>query len=302
MKTNRFLTYNMLLVVIVILSSCSKIKKEFYDNGSIKREYHLKNSNYDGTYKEYYSNGNLKLLHSYKNGKLIDSSLFYDEKISSKIDFIRYYNNDSIKEIVFENGVIQKEGFINKENIAVGKWNFYNEKGLLDIIREYKIINGEQYLNQSWYLNGKGDTIYGGNFSKIDIVKDTISLLEPFRAVAYLYVPLFEEENSQAIVCLPYEDEVNFDENFANDGKIRLDTFFNLKRDIKNKQWFPNNNPNYTVVFGKKFKTSGKKIIRGYILEYYENNKDIIRREERKIYFEKEVYVKNDNLPSPANL
>ncbi|WP_298537804.1 hypothetical protein [uncultured Algibacter sp.] len=302
MKIDKFLTCNIVLIALLVLSSCSQTIKDFYDDGSIKREYHLKKEKYDGAYKEYYTNGNLKLLHNYKNGRLVDSSLFYNEKTSLKIDYIRYYSNDGIKEVVFDNGVLLKEGFVNDKNIGIGKWKFYNKKGLLEIVREYKIINNEQYLNQSWSFNKKGDTVYGGNFCKIDVVKDTISLLEPFRAVAYLYVPLFENANSEATVCLPYDENVNFDKNFSNDGKIQIDTFYNLKKDIKNQQWFPNNNPNYTVVFGKKFKTSGKKIIRGYVLEFYENNNDSINREERKIYFEKEVYVKDVNLNVPTSL
>lgn len=293
-----------------VFLSCSKKKKEYYDNGFLAKEYVLKEGNLNGEYKEFYDNGNLHFIHSYKAGKKIDSSLYFFRD-TTKLKFKRYwYLDKQTEEIVFHrNGKIKSKGLISDNFLREGKWEFYDLNGKLKSIKEYKIINKEQYLNQSWYLNQKGDTLSNnGNFYDIRITNDTIVVGEPLKAAFYLDVPLFKGKDSHVLLCIPSRDNVNFEKDFSNDGKIKLDTFYNLTKDIKNQKWFAGADFKKTIAFGKYYNTLGSKNLRGYILEYYNqapSEKDSIVREERKIYFDIPIYVKDsskNNVPNKKEI
>jgi hypothetical protein len=85
--------------------------------------------------------------------------------------------------------------------------------------------------------------------------------------------------------------ENNFNADFSNFPEVEKDTFYSLKKDVGNQRYFPDDDPNSTVVFGTWFKTPGKKILRGYLSEYYRDSKK--RIQEKRIFFEKNVFVKD---------
>jgi hypothetical protein len=279
----------LVLFFTVILSCDSDEKKEYYDGGELKKRYTKVGEKIEGLYLEYYRNGNIKSRHKYLNNRKIDSSVYYYyESINDKIDFIRYWSNDStIKEKKFDTlGNIISSGRLDSELIKVGKWNFFS-KGKIVATKEYINIKGEEYLNQSWHLNERGDTISTGTHFEILFSKDTIDVDQPLRAVTFLDNPLFEGDKSEIFVCIP-ADSVNLNKDFSNLSEIKLDTFYNLSKDKINQKWLKGENINLTAVFGKWFKTSGKKQIRGVIVERV---RDSIIKEHIK-YFDKQIFVK----------
>lgn len=294
MKTNKII----ILLLFIFLQSCKKEKYfiEYYKNGIIKKECEQINGVLYGECKEYYETGNLKALYKYRSGVLIDSALyFYDipiKKLKSKSVF---FKQDSIKQIYYyENGNIKEEGFINSDNKKVGMWKFYN-KSQLTAKREYKIIKNEEFLNQTYTLNNKLDTIYSkSKFFELFILKDTIRRGEYFNACALLKANLFKNKNSEILLCIPKYENENFNKDFSNENLIELDTFYNLMIDKKNQKLFIEASKPYTVIFNQKLNNPGNKIIKGFIMEYYQDIDSLGKeyREVSKSYFEFDVYVK----------
>lgn len=269
--------------------------------------------------KDYYASGNVKLIQYYNTSKKLDSSLLYYDSIKPilKRRIIRKTTYDSVI-FYYKNGVVFKTGKQNFNSLKFGSWIRSTKEGYKSDIREYFIIKDENIINRRFYLNQKGDTVwYGRKFNTYDQAEfkgdttssrnsimipfdiyhsDTIRLNEPFAAAVRCNSPLMREHNSQIIMLLAKED-ANFDKFFSNEDKVKLDTFYNLNRDKTNAINFsPNANKNYIAVFGRWFKTPGKKTLRGYMLEYAtfldKETKDTLKGE-RKVYFEKEIYVKD---------
>lgn len=275
--------------------------------------------------KEYYSSGNLKSLKVYnlENDKLEQTIYYYDLLSNKKMKM--FYHKLSYDSIVYyyNNGKVFKTGKQDFKENLYGKWNYYTREGFLSDTKEYVILNNEfgkgGVLNQNWYYNQKGDTMYYGN-NKFNIYNqkefelgskgtktsrftrfnfdpkgDTLSIANPFRAFAEDGFPVWGALNSEEYVVLAKE-KFNFNKDFSNEAQIKLDTFFCLEKDKVNKNKFPKVDQKHAVAFGRWFDTPGKKILRGYMVEYYKNKpttNDSIIKQERRTYFEKVIYVKD---------
>ena len=236
--------------------------------------------------------------------------VFYDSERRIKEVFLR----DSILRKYYLNGNVFSEGKLNKQNQRIGNWKFYTKDGFLSEVREYRIIKGEPYLNLNIYFSKEGvdywmetkdeefniysqsdfysDTLmyHKTYYAEFDLGKDTININEPWRAVCYYYTPIFKDKNSKAIVVMGSADH-NFNKDFSNLQVVKTDTFYSLKKDVNNQKHFPDDDPNYTIVFGKWFKTPGKKILRGYLSENYKDKTDGYK--EKRVFFEKTLFVKD---------
>lgn len=290
--------YIAFLLTFFYLISCNQKKREYYDNGTLKKEYSVKKGKLNGAYKEYYDNGKLKLIHNYFQGKNKDSSIYFYSHTNENVGVIKLWLNDGsyYQKEFYPNGKLKKEGLVLDSTIVFGKWKNYDSSGRLKEFREYINLNGESYLNQIWNLNARGDTISSGsNFAKILLSKDTINLNEPVKAVVFLRSKFFKSNDSQIYVYLPSGD-LNFTENFSNEYKIALDTFVNLTIDTANQKWYSDLDYNRVAIFGKMFDTAGDKKLRGCISEFYKTEptkKDSSTMKERRIYFDIPIYVKD---------
>ena len=289
------------LTVLIIVSCSNGINREYYPTGELHKEYKVVDGKMNGVYKEFYKKGNIKLKHIFESGQKKDSSVYYYKTPEDKIKFIRYWLTDSnTKEVNFSiKGEIESEGFLIYDSIRLGKWNYYKNNKQLYKTQEYRIVNGKSYVNQEWHMNRAGDTLNYGNFFSIVYNKDTVLVGEPIKGIAYLDVPLFKGKESEIVVVVSAKGSTDFNEDFSNMDKVELKIFDNLKKDSKNQRFFQDYKDKFehTAAFGKTFQTAGDKILRGYILEYYETSSrnDSIRREERKMIFEKEIYVKDSS-------
>lgn len=292
-KQKKFL---LVLLTVGFLSSCGKNEKEE---------------------KTYYPSGNLESIKSYNNDSLVKTVILYDSIL--EIKYKEIYHKKGYDSIIFyyKNGILHKAGNMMNNGNYFGKWHSYTKEGLLSETNEYMVIKGETKLNQIWFYNQKGDTMYYGNknFNIYDqdefredpnrlkesiavhfyYSPDTISLAEPFSAVAEDWHPLWKHRNSESYVVLGKE-KFNFNEDFSNEHKVKADTFYCLEKDDLNRSSFPKSPPRYTVAFGRWFNTPGKKILRGYVEEKYTRiptKEDDISMESRRTYFEKIIYVKD---------
>lgn len=285
-----------LLFCFFILFSCNdKVEITYHDNGKIRKEYHLINGVIEGSYKEFFNNGKLKESHFYKRGKKIDTTRIYSYEGDLKVMRVHLQNGQTKYFDFYENGKIKKEGILDDKFINIGKWKFYSNEGDLTFIREYISINGNSYLNQVMKYNEDGYIFYyPSHYFEIFKTKDTFSLNDPFRAAAIIGLPIFKEKKSEIYVVVP-KNGFNFNKDFSNGNEIELDTFYNLKKDTINQKWFPEDDFSLTVAFGKKFEKIGNHNVRGFIVEYYEQEPDslgIIKKEHIK-YFEVPIYVKD---------
>jgi hypothetical protein len=274
---------------------------------------------------EYYSSGNLKSSKNYhpKDGNLEKTIYYYDLSGTKKIRvFYHKMNYDSVV-YYYDNGRVFKTGKQDLKHNLYGKWNYFTKEGLLSDTKEYLVLNNKSskgsILNQEWYFNQKGDTMFYGN-NKFNIYKqkefeseskgektsrfvrfvfgnksDTVSITTPFICVAEDGFPTWGLANSESYIVLAKE-KFNFNKDFSNEMKVKLDTFYCLAKDKKNGNKFPKADPRHTVVFGRWFDTHGKKTLRGYMVEYYTRKptkNDSSVKYERRIYFEKIIYVKD---------
>ena len=241
--------------------------------------------------KEYYSNGNLKELKYYgKKNSQSDSMIVYFEEYKGIPKSIITLKEDSVyyQKKYYQNGRIESEGYyINNENFKIGKWEFHNIKGYKESVMEYMNIRNKSYLNQSWTFNKEGDTLYGdkGHFYETNL-SDTLKLDKVNRIQFFLKEP-FLSSQSQVYILLP-KDEESLNKYFYNEKFIEWDTIKNVALRYKNKKYI---NYNLNVVFDIQPMSSGKKKLKGIILEKGKLPNDKSKLAIRKIYFNIPYYV-----------
>ncbi len=288
---NKFLIFLCLLFVI----ACSK-KKEYYSDGSLYKVYHKKNNHLNGVYEEYYQSQNLKLLCYYTNGKIRDSIVeFYDvpQRMVKSIQYI--LKEDSIRLVLYSKiGGKVEEGVLYK-NKRVGEWNFYNDDNQISKKLEYLIIDDDQYVNQGWYYDDRGNIRKNiGNHIKIEMKSDTIKVNEVAKVLITLEMPLFSFD-SDVIVYVPKDNTHKLKSDYSNFYEIELDTLLSLKNEKRTKEY---ESYNLQVVTALKFLKPGEYDFRGVLQEIhpnYENSGIDLNTHDsiaRKVYFNKKVYVK----------
>ena len=218
----------------------------------------------------------------------------------------------------YKNKSVFKKGKQNKNGQKIGKWELYDQTSKLREIREYFCIKGKSEINRNWYLNKREDTIaynkenniysqkefindtLGHRNTSYDkftfLTKDTISISDYYLAYAYCGSPLLREYDSKIKVIVDNTNTLNKD--FSNIDLVKLDTFQYAKIDTIHKADFGNYDLNKVAAFSGRFDTTGKKTIRGLMIEY---TYDFITKDstkayaESQTYFEKEIFVKDSN-------
>lgn len=294
-KTKIIQKVMVIFLLAVVVFSCEKDKENIkqFPSGNIK---YIKNDSVDIYYYD-------------RIGKMVFEKVFHKKKYDSVFYF---YNNKRI----FKAGKRDKAGNL------FGKWKYYTKEGNLSDIKEFFIINNDYdkgyRLNQKWYFNKKGDTMFYGNsnfnvYNQKEFIEDpnevkrsifiyfdfhpedTLSVGEPLRGFAQDAFPFWKKKGSECYVVIGKEHD-NFNSDFSNEHEIKTDTFYCLEKDKFNKGHFPNADLKHSVVFGRWFDTPGEKIIRGYMIESYTRKAtpgDSIVEQERRTYFEKRIYVKD---------
>lgn len=238
---------------------------------------------------EFYKNGYPKVTYLYERNIKQDSSIHYYENYRNVIKTIKFWKDDHAyyQKDFFENGKLQREGGLLKDNFRIGKWNLYSINGYKSEVIEYMDINNASYGNQGWKLNGVGDTILGGNFYRLLHFPDTLSYNQAGRVHFFLEQRVLDGE---LFVCLPKEGE-KLMQDFSNEYEVSWDTINNIFREFKNDPKYEN--AKYDVIFSLSSDKEGVNALRGYLLELEDvrclDTLDFITR---KIYFDIPYYVR----------
>lgn len=242
---------HLLILTVIFLFSCIKknIKDEFYPNGGLKLRAEVNESNIlNGLYEEYYETGEIKVKSTYKNGKITDTVFTFHK-----------------------NGKIESKG-IQRNNLPIGWWNYYDLEGKLNEQKEILIIDEKPFLNQIIRYDSK-DKIDYKNSSFFDLrIKDTLVVGGNKGEVFYYHDTLGYQKRYIRIII----------DNQYSENMVKKDTFVGEE----SKNWFG--------IYNRK---TGNKTVSGIIEENLIYNGDSEASSEYTIrtftkYFKEEVYVK----------
>lgn len=220
-----------------------------------------------------------------------DTLVHYFENSPEKIKSIEIVMGDTIKWIGFDSFENKKDEGIVFDGKKIGNWKFYKD-GRLETIKEYLIINGEEYVNQAWHLDEKQDTLYDNSYFFTLFHRDIFSVNDTLTVLAVLNVEWFKNDESYIEVKIASDESTtDFNEDFSNEKDVDIKTFYNLTVDIDNKNWVDlNGGYEYAAIFGKKLTHLGNQVIKGYLLE---KTNDSIQQKHRKYYFQIPIEVKD---------
>ncbi len=257
------------------------------------------------------------LISCNKNLENIKLEYYSDSKKSIYKKTIEFEEYDSVY-FYYKSQSIFKKGKQHKNGKKYGIWKLYDNESSLREIREYFFIKNhpERNINRNWFLNKKGDTIAYNKKEKlydqqefvndtlghrntsydkfVFLTKDTISISEYYLAYAYCGSPLLRDFDSKVNVIVDNTNSLKND--FSNINSVKLDTFKYAKIDTIHNADFGTYDLNKIAAFSGKFKTTGKKTIRGLMIEYsnsYIDKNGENSTAESQTYFEKEIYVKD---------
>ncbi len=290
--TLKYIFYLITLALFTV--SCKENNKfddrvKYFENGKIKEKWFLGNTIFDSI--------NVKTNNLEK--KKIDSArvLYFNDSTYQHVGSIDFHFNNKQKSLIyFSNGIIERQGFVIEDTLAIGKWRFYTHKNVLKSIKEFKKIDRTSYLNQKWYYNKAGDTI-GGNYYNLTY-KDTLKHNEGLKLLVSLPISFFKNRATKIMACIPTANSPDFNNDYSNKSEINQACANDIETSEVNKKNVFVDNYNRAAVIQKKFKTSGNKLVRGIIYEYLVKEKDSLGLEKalenaHKMYFEIPVFVKD---------
>ena len=151
----------LLIIAIVVLSGCSKVKKieSTYENGTIKESYSVQKDDptlKHGIYQKFDENEKLIEVSNYENGKINNErQLFYP---SGQLMVSEHYTNNVFNgtyTAYYESGNKMEEG-VFEDNLMIGVWNYYYDLPE-DIIKEEirYIDNIENGAFKEYHKNGE---------------------------------------------------------------------------------------------------------------------------------------------------
>lgn len=147
----------LLMLAILILSACTKVKYEYFDDGSLKSavsyrfgkehgtckyyfinqphplkiEVEMRNGQRQGSFVKYFINGKLDTRCTYQNDLLEGTEETYDIK-GYKVSVTNYLHGkkNGAHVVYHPNGEIMEQGsFV--DDLFDGKWYYYDERGVL---------------------------------------------------------------------------------------------------------------------------------------------------------------------------
>lgn len=269
---------------------------EYYKNGQIKIQGHIKEGKRDGEFKAFLKNGKSAGSVIYKDGKIIKSTLIKAMKNNASfppIDNINYKldTTHTLGKVEFENGLLRIYFIFNKNGLLDGNSIEYYEEGNIESIVPYKnnVVEG---LVITYYENGnikeevnyKNDNMNGeaksydenGKLNGRTIFKDDIKLEEDVHKKNEILKNTFKNgELVKQDICSPNGtlkerrilngDEMEYSTFYPN-GNVKQKIFAKDKIIIKEQLYARNGN-----IMSNSFFSNGKPVTE--VFEYYPDGK-----------------------------
>lgn len=89
-----------------------KLRKEYYNNGQLKIEYHTKNNKLNGPYTLYYSDGKLWTKCTYINNKRIGFFKYYSKSNNINILECIYFYKNGKKDYLKYDTILNNQKFV----------------------------------------------------------------------------------------------------------------------------------------------------------------------------------------------
>ncbi len=126
---------------IIGMTSCTRVKKNYYENGALESEIQMSGDKYEGDAIWYYPNGKIKLKAFYKDDKL-------------EGEYVRYYKNGK---------VLTRKMY--KDGLANGEYTKYSLTGVRLFIKHYKndTLHGyvKEFHEDTHRLKSEGNYVMG---------------------------------------------------------------------------------------------------------------------------------------------
>lgn len=225
----------------------------------------------------YHSNGKVSTIETYFKFKKLKERKTFDLKGELISELINIDKNRFKETLYFEGQKIYGYGKLDSLNRKIGWWKFFDNENHLSGRQEYMIINQKEYVNQgiSYNLDGTIDVEHS-RFFKLKFFKSKNKRCY----IGYLYYLKKMGKKSEVMLCIG--ESLNRD--FSNIDKVKLDTLLFKEVNIKK--------------FPILFKSSGKKCIRGFVIErILQKPKNILKTGkinfiETFSYFQDSIYVR----------
>ena len=246
---------------------------EYYKNGKIKIQGNYKEGRRNGEFKTFLKNSKSAGSVSYKDGKIIKSTLIKSMKDNASFSPISYVNYDldtsySIGKVDFPNKLLKTYYMYNKKGVLNGDSIKYYEEGNIQSIVPYKnnLVEG---LIIRYYENGN--------------IKEEVNYKnDKMNGEAKSY-----DENGKLNGRTIFKDDIKLEEEVHKENEILKNTFKNgevVKQDICS--------PNGTL--------KERRVLNGNEMEYstfYENGnvkQKILTKD--KVIIKEQLYARNGNI------
>ena len=217
--------YIILYIIMCLLWGCNNytLKKDYYETGELKFTYNVdENNRIMGKKIYYYKNGMPREIALYKSGVIIDTIRYFDEE--GKFIGGSYPTKDSIYSYtVIGNSLIKESAFSRKSKKASKSgWLKYYDDDTLKEKYIYKSIYGKgDHINQFYSYDKDGIINKSKSFFFNIILEDTLKLGEKYEGKI-----LFNSNTERTIGFFTMISD-QYTANYSNIDELRVDTVYN---------------------------------------------------------------------------
>lgn len=216
------------LLGILIIMSCNKEKRTYYENGNLKLSVEInKSGKKNGEERLYYPTGRIKSISFYDEGKLRDSTITFNEDSSIKSIKIIGNKENFIKN--FENGKMKSTGALDSKNRPIGWWKYF-KSGNIEAEEERVIVLNKSFVNRVKIFKDKQIDSLKSRLYEVKYPGDiAVGKLYPF-IVKYNFESEISSKNLLGNEYYYLLTSPQIEEDFSNVNKIILDTIYPSKQ------------------------------------------------------------------------
>jgi antitoxin component YwqK of YwqJK toxin-antitoxin module len=176
----------LILIIAMALSSCSRVERQYWDNGNIKSELPYRNGKLNGTARWYYEDGTIRHEVPYVDDRIEGNSIRYHDngRKESEEEYVNNLRHGKAVEYTFSGLRIEQKEYVNDtlhgkyikwhvnrevhitgdfvNGLFFGTWLYYDEYGMLIGEGRFEAGDGTQRF---WYSDGSLRT-------RVDYVKN----------------------------------------------------------------------------------------------------------------------------------